>query len=111
MAFYLQDQYPSGSIGGACFFCKSCQREQESVISTDVELELDYEGSLAICEQCATELGRMVGLRSETEYQAIKVRNAALSDDCDSLRDEVDEASVKLDSVLQALQLVKANAE
>jgi hypothetical protein len=74
MAFKFVDEYPANTAtgvgtGGGCFTCGAPRRQDERLVDlgaeTDRVLGLDgefYGGKIpVICEQCAVELGTMVG--------------------------------------------------
>lgn len=85
MAFKFVDEYPANTAqgsgtGGGCFTCGAPRRQDERLIDLGVETDrivgLDgdfYGGKIpVICEQCAVELGTMVGC-----LEPIRVRHQA----------------------------------
>lgn len=102
MAFKRVPGYTLAAIGGACFFCKAHQRNNEIVI--DCEKNIAFEGSVFVCEKCAGHMVRIIGGSTKKETEALKEKNAELTEKVSSLQVEVS----ALDEALRAVRAVDA---
>lgn len=98
LPFQLLSEYPLGTPGGVCYFCKSARRNGERVVDTFILI--DFEGPLTFCESCAREVAHLLGMPSEREAEALREDNARL-------RERLDDASVRADSAETALDALR----
>jgi hypothetical protein len=102
MAFKFVDEYPANTAtgvgtGGGCFTCGAPRRQDERLVDlgaeTDRVLGLDgefYGGKIpVICEQCAVELGTMVGGLDPIQARHLKGELMIAQSQLDGLRAEL----------------------
>lgn len=78
----LTDEYGFlGGVGGSCCLCGASKRtldRPERIVTTNLVTDMEDappgvwpEKYMEFCEQCINEMGRLVGMVSENEYQAL----------------------------------------
>lgn len=113
----LTDEYGFlGGVGGSCALCNASKRHgdrPERIVTTTLMAEMKDappgvwpEQYMEFCESCINEMGHLVGMVSEKEYQTLidDLERAEL--DQIALRDEIEQLKVTLDAAVKALQFV-----
>lgn len=59
MPFFLQAEFPVGTIRNACFTCNTDRRPTDRLI--DLGVNIDFEGYAIMCESCAREIAQLLG--------------------------------------------------
>lgn len=95
MALTLTNDYPPGTANGnVCYLCgaapRTFQNKTERVL--DCNVEISYEGWLAICESCWTEGAHLLGMATPAEVTELRERLAAAEDALLSAEGRADEA-------------------
>lgn len=77
----LTDEFNSqGGVGGTCYLCNASKRTGRTVdriITTNLEVDYDAEPGvwpvkwLEFCETCVTEMGHLLGMKTEDEVKGI----------------------------------------
>lgn len=97
-----------GAPGGVCFTCRAARRDSDIVVDCDFDVEplnatvpteipgMAFEiasGSLQICSTCVREMGQLIGMASQEQFQEASRQIHALTVERDLLREDFKTAS------------------
>lgn len=69
------DAFPDGTIGGACFTCRSAAKPGEPVV--DLDHHIDFEGFALICADCTIHAARELGMIDQAQFEGLSESAAA----------------------------------
>lgn len=94
------DVFPDGTIGGACFTCRSAAKEGQPVV--DLDHHIDFEGYALICFDCTVDAARQLGMIDADQFEGLTAERDAALLDADEANEQARVATEAFHAILAA---------